>query len=339
MPPKELRKLCLERGVPFADCFERSELVDRAREALRRPPVTTGPSSSTSSSSSSRPPPSSPPGQFSNFGELLEINPTAPSSEPTSFVFLHGLGDSARGFAGQLPNLLEAPELRYVIPTAPSTPGFGVRSWFDFAAMMAGGRAGMSDPSRAMADVDNSAMRSSIDYCHSLIRKEISRGVVPGRIFVGGFSQGGCLAVRSALEFPDATLGGCLAVSTFLGSQERLPISAANARLPVLVCHGEADSVVPLTEGRRLQELLRKKGLPAEFRSYPGVNHAYCQEEARDVQRFLRRRLAAQAGEPGLRKMSARELKALLASLGAETAGCFDKDDLLERARVTVLAG
>lgn len=39
------------------------------------------------------------------------------------FIFLHGFGDSGRGFASQLPNLLQVPTLRYVLPTAPSMGG------------------------------------------------------------------------------------------------------------------------------------------------------------------------------------------------------------------------
>lgn len=354
LPARELRRLLQERNLPYADCFERRELVERLQEALKRErqqeqagttaagsrgrASAPGAAAATASGASTARDASTQGAGFNEFGELVQTGPTALGQEPASLLFLHGLGDSARGFAGQLPMLLQLPEVRFVIPTAPSTPGFGVRSWFDLRGMMSGGMGMAGNPQSAMGGIDNSAMRRSIDYCHHLLRAELAKGVPPGRLLVGGFSQGGCLAVRAALEFPDATLGGCLAVSTFLGSADRLPISAANSRLPVLCCHGEADGVVPTSEGWRLAEVLRQRGLPAVFRSYAGVGHAYSPEEAQDVQRFLRRRLAVHEGEPGLRRLSAREIKALLASLGVDTAGCFDKEDLMERARVSMLA-
>uniref|UniRef100_T1HPZ9 palmitoyl-protein hydrolase n=1 Tax=Rhodnius prolixus TaxID=13249 RepID=T1HPZ9_RHOPR len=37
--------------------------------------------------------------------------------------------------------------------------------------------------------------RTSINYIHSLYQAEVARGIDPSRIVIGGFSQGGCLAM------------------------------------------------------------------------------------------------------------------------------------------------
>ncbi|CAE7944559.1 estA, partial [Symbiodinium sp. KB8] len=182
------------------------------------------------------------------------------------------------GFVSQLPNLLSLPSVRYVLPTAPSLSG--MRSWFTTAAMMGG------------ASVGGEAVRESIEYVHVLIRREIARGIPSEKIFVGGFSQGGCIAVQAALSFPDAPLGGCVAASTFLslgGGPQSVQVAAINRRLPVLGVHGEADGAVPLSSGQSLVDTLRQQGIQAEFRSYPGMGHAYCPEEARDVSGFVAR--------------------------------------------------
>eukprot|EP00438_Fugacium_kawagutii_P023782 Skav213343 [mRNA] locus=scaffold3340:500481:502412:+ [translate_table: standard] len=91
------------------------------------------------------------------------------------FIFLHGFGDSARGFVSQLPKLLQLPSVRYVLPTAPSLGG--MRSWFTQAAMMD-------------ASPGSAAVTDSVNYVHHLIRQQIARGVPAKKIFVGGFSQG-----------------------------------------------------------------------------------------------------------------------------------------------------
>ena len=52
----------------------------------------------------------------------------------------------------------------------------------------------------------------------------------------------------------------------------------------MLCCHGEADSAVPLSSGQDLAETLKAQGVPAEFKSYPGMGHAYCPEAAYDLE-------------------------------------------------------
>lgn len=313
-PAGELRKYLEQRSIRHKDCFEKIELVDRVKDAIARGvPKTLADTASPEASNAKAP------RRFAQFGELVEIPSPA---EDGVFIFLHGFGDSARGFVSQLPNLLQLPSVRYVLPTAPSLGG--MRSWFTQAAL--GGAA----PGSA-------AVQESVNYVHHLIRQQLARGVPGKKIFVGGFSQGGCIAVQAALSFPDATLGGAVAASTFLslgGGRSPVTLSDANRRLPVLGCHGEADGVVPMSAGRNLVETLRSQGVPAEFKSYPSMGHAYCPEEARDVTNFLSQRLKRDPRE--LAKMSAKELKALLLENGVSTLGCFEKADLLERASALV---
>ncbi|CAJ1405409.1 unnamed protein product [Effrenium voratum] len=296
----------------MSDCFEKSELVGRVKDAMDRgvKPAASA-SSSASASATSSTASASGSSQFTQFGELLET----PSLQPEEgvFIFLHGFGDSGRGFASQLPNLLQVPTLRYVLPTAPSMGG--MRSWF-----------GMGP----------GATSESIAYVHSLVRQQLARGVPADKIFLGGFSQGGCVAVRAALSFPQR-LGGCVAASTFLSFGGRSPVTIAepNRRLPVLCVHGEADGAVPLSSGQELTSTLRSQGVTVDFKSYPGMGHAYCPEEAADVAAFLRQRLrrpSVGGGRKSLEKLTAKELKALLMDAGISTIDCFEKNDLVEKA-------
>lgn len=303
---KELQRFLSERAVRHDDCFDKEELIQRARSAQD---LAAG-----AAASSQRQDPSPPPPQntrsFTGFGETVTVPSSMDQSEQASFIFFHGFGDSARGFAGQLPNLLQLPWMHYVLPTAKSMGG--MRSWF--TSMGTGG----GDPG------------DSVAYAHHLIRSELSRGVPSSKLFIGGFSQGGSVAVQAATSFPDSRLGGCVAASTFLSG--RLAPAAANRQLPVLVCHGEADSAVPLSSGQALASALRAASIPTEFRSYPGMNHATSPEEIADVRKFLHTRSVVAGGWPSLRSMRVRELKALLTEAQISTVGCIEKEDLLERA-------
>eukprot|EP00929_Paragymnodinium_shiwhaense_P079673 TRINITY_DN41534_c0_g1_i2.p1 TRINITY_DN41534_c0_g1~~TRINITY_DN41534_c0_g1_i2.p1 ORF type:complete len:399 (-),score=86.58 TRINITY_DN41534_c0_g1_i2:182-1378(-) len=321
---KQLRSFLDERGIRHNDCFDKQDLIDRAIEN-----VATKPLEKPSGGQGGQPRPADKASgaasaggggerSFANFGEVV----TVPSrlQEKASMIFFHGFGDSAGGFVRQLPDLLRLPTVKYVLPTAPAAMA-GMRSWFSSMP-------GMS-PTSGVSGGDGAAAES-IDYAHHLIRQEVALG---RPVFVGGFSQGGSVAVQAALSFPDAPLAGCIAASTFLGtSGDSLRIADANRRLPVLCVHGEADPAVPVTSGNALVADLRNRGISCDFKTYPGMAHAYCPQEAADVRDFVERRLLLAGGKDRLRSLSARELKALLVDLQVNIAGCVDKDDLLERA-------
>ena len=148
--------------------------------------------------------------------------------------------------------------LRVIFPSAAPTQvgGYSMSSWLS----MAPGANPMT-----MMRAGDSEVATAVAYVHELIRREMARGVPSTAIAVGGFSQGGLVAARAALSFEDAPLGGCLALSTFFGADEAT-VAAANAALPVLVAHGEADNVVPLTEGRRVAECMRRLAPRAQVR-------------------------------------------------------------------------
>lgn len=324
---REMRAFLDKNGVRHADCFEKRELLDRVQSVLASggghdaaAPAAPAAASVAAAAPAPAPVPTRAregaglPQQFPEFGELV----TVPSIgvESGSFIFLHGFGDSARGFVSQLPNLLQLPALRYILPTAPSRGGV-MRSWF--------GSIG--------GDIDTRTK----DYVHHLIRGELARGVPGKRIFVGGFSQGGCVAVNAALAFQDTALGGCVAASTFLSPPGvaaglGLTIADANRQLPVLCCHGDADPAVPVASGEALVKALRERGVPTELKIYPSMGHAYCPSEAADVAGFLQKRMLLAEGAMGLQQLSARRLKSLLQEVGVSTIGCFDKADFLERA-------
>ena len=139
-----------------------------------------------------------------------------------------------------------------------------------------------------MMRADSTQTSRAVEYVHALIRREVARGVPAERIVVGGFSQGGLIATRAALSFPDGALGGALALSAFFGADEA-PVTAANGQLRVLVAHGEADNVVPVSEGRRVAASVRRLAphADAEFRSYGGMGHSTCADEVSDLRAFL----------------------------------------------------
>jgi phospholipase/carboxylesterase len=62
--------------------------------------------------------------------------------------------------------------------------------------------------------------------------------------------------------------------------------------VPILLCHGLGDPVVPIAMGLEAREELKAHGYAPEWHDYP-MQHAVCAEEIADVARWLQQRLAA----------------------------------------------
>ncbi len=206
-------------------------------------------------------------------------------SEPIgSVIWLHGLGADGHDFEPIVPELRlpAAMAVRFVFPHAPemAVSAFGgerVRAWFDFGP---GGGA------------DIPGVKKSVRRIHDLIQNEIDSGVPPGRILLAGFSQGGVVALQTALHYPKS-LAGILALSTFYPEVDGLggAASAANAQIPILMCHGRQDMVLPMALGTAAYELLRARGYPVQWREYD-MGHEVCLEEIRDISHWLQSVLA-----------------------------------------------
>lgn len=124
---------------------------------------------------------------------------------------------------------------------------------------------------------------------------------VAGRpIGLVGYSRGAFLAISVAGSAPPV---GAV-VDFYGGGSDADPPEAQIPHFPpILILHGEADSVVPVALAHRLYERVRARGGDAEMHLYPGAQHvfnapwasSYSKADATDAWRrtiaFLRRRL------------------------------------------------
>lgn len=203
-----------------------------------------------------------------------------------SVIWLHGLGADGNDFAGIIPEL-RLPAglgLRFVFPHAPLRPvtingGHVMRAWYDIAS------------ADFMRMPDAAGIQESAGAVHALIAREQNRGIATTRIVLGGFSQGGALALHTGLRFPE-TLAGIVALSTYMPLADTLMDEAhpANACVPVFVGHGRDDSLIPLALAERTRELLNARDHPVDWHDYP-IAHSVCLPELRDLGTWLAARL------------------------------------------------
>lgn len=197
-----------------------------------------------------------------------------------SIIWLHGLGADGHDFEPIVPELrLPATlPLRFIFPHAPVRPvtingGMRMRAWFDIRSFDADG----------LPDVDG--IEASCASLDALVDAEIERGVDRDRIVLAGFSQGGVIAMHTALRSPQR-LAGLLALSTYLPLVDRLAGYPTHAGLPVFMAHGQFDPVLPLPMGIASRDAISSIGLEPEWREYP-MAHAVCPQEIADVSGWL----------------------------------------------------
>ncbi|KAF3427759.1 hypothetical protein E2986_11120 [Frieseomelitta varia] len=134
---------------------------------------------------------------------------------------------------------------------------------------------------------DEEGIRRAAEMVHSLIAEEVAAGIPTKRIVLGGFSQGGALAIYSALTFPEP-LAGVIALSAWLPLHQKFPAEAiGNKNTPLLQCHGDCDPIVPYRWGQLTASVLKQFMTQTEFKTYRGMMHASCDEEMRDMKKFI----------------------------------------------------
>ncbi len=199
-----------------------------------------------------------------------------------SVIWLHGLGASGHDFPPIVPYLGLSPDLptRFIFPHAPEIPvainmGMVMPAWYDINDLDLDNRA------------DEAGVRSSEAHVKALVAKEIERGIPTTSIILAGFSQGGAVAVHTALRFPEE-LAGLIALSTYLVcastfDEER---QAVNQKIPVFQGHGKQDPMVPFSQGQKLHNKLDSAGYKVDFQSYD-MQHEVVMEEIQAIGRFI----------------------------------------------------
>ena len=212
----------------------------------------------------------------------LETIETESGPQPTATVILlHGLGADGHDFEPIVPEL-QLPEslpIRFVFPHAPERPvtingGMRMRAWYDIVTL-----------DGSQPDVES--IEASSALVRQLVAREIERGIPASRIVLAGFSQGGAIALHTALRYPER-LAGVLALSTYLPLADRVPDerSEANLGLPIFMAHGTYDGMIRIDIAEYSSNQLAWFGYPVEWHTYP-IQHAVNHQEIADIGQWL----------------------------------------------------
>jgi phospholipase/carboxylesterase len=219
---------------------------------------------------------------------IKHIELTTGENPKGTVIWMHGLGADCWDFVPVVKELGLPDDLplRFIFPQAPSRPitinnGYVMPGWYDIA---------MTELERKP---DESGIRESQGFIDQLIERELARGIDSDKIVLAGFSQGGVIALQCGLRNKHE-LGGVLALSTYLALGHSLAAekTLANARIPILMCHGTEDPVIPVTLAHQSRDMLKAHGYPLTWHEFP-MPHSVAMEEIEIVGEWLVQRFAS----------------------------------------------
>lgn len=177
-------------------------------------------------------------------------------------ILLHGYGSNGEDLIGLAPYWRSVlPDTAFVSPNAPEicpgAPG-GYQWWgitsFDRASMVRGAE-------RAAPVLD------------AFIDAELSRhGLEEDRLALVGFSQGTMMALQVGPKRRRA-LAGIVGYSGMVANPDGLT-DPALTRPPILLVHGDADPMVPITAFHMTRDALEANGFAVETQVSPGLGHS-----------------------------------------------------------------
>jgi phospholipase/carboxylesterase len=221
--------------------------------------------------------------------DAVEINPAQPPR--ACLIWLHGLGADGHDFEPLIPELRLVEEfgVRVILPHAPPRPvtingGMVMRAWYDVVS-----------PDFGRAE-DAAGIRQSERQLLALIAREVANGVPEERMVLAGFSQGGAMVLHTGVRYP-RPLAGILALSCYLPLAGLLARehSEASLAVPIMMAHGVADPLIPLSLAEQSRDRLRHAGYTVDWHGYP-MPHAVYPQEIRDLREWLENRFAPGEG-------------------------------------------
>lgn len=188
--------------------------------------------------------------------------PAAPSTpSPWLLVLLHGVGSQERDLFELHPFV---PKAFHVLSLrAPHRVGPGAFAWFAFSVG--------PDGSRQIHESQEAESRKQVAHAVEVAAREL--GIAPGRVVVGGFSQGGIMALSLLLTRPELMRAALVWHGRLLAQalDHAAPPEALQGK-NLWVSHGLQDHVIPLANAHAIREHVQGLPLALTYAEFPGAH-------------------------------------------------------------------
>lgn len=189
-----------------------------------------------------------------------------------AMILIHGRGASAQDILS-LSVPLEFPGMAYL---APQAEGF---TWY---------------PNRFIFPVESNEpyLSGALAKVDALVNSVLEKGLPVEKIFIGGFSQGACLASEYVIRNP-RRYGGLLVFSGgYIGALGQVREAAGNLQgMPAFLGCSDVDPHIPLERLKETSALLGAMHAEVTERIYPGMDHTINDEELELARDLIAKRL------------------------------------------------
>ncbi|MDB5683370.1 MAG: phospholipase [Sphingomonas bacterium] len=195
-------------------------------------------------------------------------------------ILLHGYGSNGADLLSLAPRWRRAlPDALFLAPNAPERcPGApGGHQWWDLRTL-------------SRADVAAGVARATPVLDAYIDAQLAAHGLGEDKLLLVGFSQGTMMALHAGPRRA-RQIAGIIAYSGALADAADLA-HPGRTRPPILLIHGAADSVVPVSAFHQAQAELARLGFPLECHLTPGLDHGVDDAGIRAGERFALRVLA-----------------------------------------------
>ncbi|MDP3559310.1 MAG: carboxylesterase [Legionellaceae bacterium] len=194
-------------------------------------------------------------------------------------LWMHGLGATA----GNLSPIAEDPALRslaiqHIFLQAPKRPvtisqGMLIPAWYDIEGLE------LSDRD------DEEGILASQATINAEVETLIAQGWSSSQIFLGGFSQGGAMALYTGIHSKQP-LAGIIALSAYLPLLKRSQALQSHAT-PFFMAYGSLDPIVRPAWTQHTADHIQSMGYhKVSLRNYP-MEHCICNAELSDLGHWL----------------------------------------------------
>ncbi len=189
-----------------------------------------------------------------------------------ALILLHGRGATAESIL-DLVDYLPHPAMAYLAPQAAH------QTWYPYSFL-------------SPLEQNEPYLTSALRRVGQVVDQVEAAGIPAERIFLGGFSQGACLAGEYAARHA-RRYGGLLLFSGGLigpaGVAREYPGSLDGT--PVFLGCSDADPHVPLGRVEETADVLRRMGAAVDKRIYPRMGHTINQDEIEAAARLVAREM------------------------------------------------
>jgi len=193
-------------------------------------------------------------------------------TKPWLLVLLHGVGSNEHdlfALTSQIPDQFHVLSLR-----APRRMAPGSFAWFDFTV----------EPGGARTINEQQEAGSRVLLGQAIEAASTQLGIPPERVVVGGFSQGGIMALSMLLTRPELMTAALVWHGRLL--PEVLPLAASHDALHgrrLWVSHGSHDNVISPTHGQAIAHHLAKTPVTVSYHEFPSAHEIRPSELAQTV--------------------------------------------------------